>query len=219
VLVYSRNTTLVANARRLAPRVEALDPEPPSGAGPSSRWLARAVAAFGLDVSHPAPRAVPTPAEDADASRLGAGLSPGFLALHPGSGSARKNWPAHRFAELARRLSPDAPWLLVEGPADRGAVAPLETLPGAVVVRNAPPRVLGALLARSRAYVGNDSGVTHLAAAWGAPTVALFGPTDPAVWAPEGSHLAVAHADDIASIPVEAVASALPGSSLSLGLR
>jgi ADP-heptose:LPS heptosyltransferase len=46
--------------------------------------------------------------------------------------------------------------------------------------------VLGALLSRAGAYLGNDSGISHLAAAWGAPTLSLFGPTDPAVWAPLG---------------------------------
>jgi ADP-heptose:LPS heptosyltransferase len=49
--------------------------------------------------------------------------------------------------------------------------------------------VLGTLLSRAGVYVGNDSGVSHLAAAWGAPTLALFGPTDPAVWAPLGPHV------------------------------
>ena len=47
-------------------------------------------------------------------------------------------------------------------------------------------RVLGAVLSRAGVYLGNDSGVSHLAAAFGAPTVALFGPTDARVWAPVG---------------------------------
>jgi ADP-heptose:LPS heptosyltransferase len=62
---------------------------------------------------------------------------------------------------------------------------------GAVLARGLTPRVLGATLARAAAYVGNDSGVTHLAAAWGAPTVALFGPTDPAVWSPVGPRVTI----------------------------
>jgi ADP-heptose:LPS heptosyltransferase len=53
-------------------------------------------------------------------------------------------------------------------------------------------------LSLARAAVGNDSGPTHLAAVVGCPTVALFGPTDPAVWAPVGSHVRIvgARADD-----------------------
>jgi len=49
-----------------------------------------------------------------------------------------------------------------------------------------PLRTLAGVLARCSVYVGNDSGVSHLAAAVGAPTVAIFGPTDPRVWGPRG---------------------------------
>ena len=58
------------------------------------------------------------------------------------------------------------------------------------------PRVLGAVLADAGLYVGNDSGVSHLAAAWGAPVLALFGPTDPALWAPVGPRVNVLRAKD-----------------------
>ena len=83
-------------------------------------------------------------------------------------------------------LSPGVAWLLIEGPAERGTLGPLASLDSAVVLREPDLRTLGTLLARAGLYVGNDSGITHLAAAWGAPTLALFGPTDPAVWAPVG---------------------------------
>jgi ADP-heptose:LPS heptosyltransferase len=58
-----------------------------------------------------------------------------------------------------------------------------------VVAEDLTVRVLGAVLARAGVFVGNDSGVGHLAAAWGAPTVALFGPTDARTWAPEGARV------------------------------
>ena len=48
---------------------------------------------------------------------------------------------------------------------------------------------LGCWLAQARVYIGNDSGISHLAAAVGTPTIVLFGPTNPAVWAPRGSHV------------------------------
>ena len=51
---------------------------------------------------------------------------------------------------------------------------------------------LACWLARASLYIGNDSGITHLAAAVGTPTLALFGPTDPAVWAPRGPNVRVA---------------------------
>jgi ADP-heptose:LPS heptosyltransferase len=56
--------------------------------------------------------------------------------------------------------------------------------------------VLGAVLERARLYVGNDSGISHLAAAWGAPVLALFGPTDPAQWAPIGPRVRVLRGGD-----------------------
>jgi len=52
---------------------------------------------------------------------------------------------------------------------------------------------LACWLARARLYIGNDSGATHLAAAMGTPVLALFGPSNPDVWAPRGPHVRVAH--------------------------
>jgi ADP-heptose:LPS heptosyltransferase len=51
---------------------------------------------------------------------------------------------------------------------------------------------LACWISQARLYVGNDSGITHLAAATGVPVLALFGPTDPAVWAPRGANVRVA---------------------------
>jgi ADP-heptose:LPS heptosyltransferase len=69
--------------------------------------------------------------------------------------------------------------------------------------------VLAALLARAGAYVGNDSGVTHLAAASGAPTIALFGPTDPRVWAPLGPRVEVIRGATMEGIAAGEVAAAV----------
>jgi len=114
------------------------------------------------------------------------------VAVHPGSGGRRKCWPARRFAELAGRL--DAPVLLIEGPADADACREFfQTVPPSCPVlrgTDLPLPRLAAFLMESRGYIGNDSGVSHLAAALGAPTVAVFGPTDPAVWAPLGPRVA-----------------------------
>jgi ADP-heptose:LPS heptosyltransferase len=140
---------------------------------------------LGLDTDAAAPVQAPSAEEAGLARELVAGLPRRFLAVHPGSGSPTKNWPADRYADLVARVSSGCPWLLVEGPADAEAARALRGIPGAVRLRETPSRVLGAVLSLAGAYVGNDSGVSHLAAAWGAPTVALFGPTDPRLWAPE----------------------------------
>jgi heptosyltransferase-2 len=114
-------------------------------------------------------------------------------ALHPGSGGRAKCWPAERFVEVANRLG--RPLLLVEGPADEEACRVVRSgLSPAVAVTEAQDLAipeLAALLQRCERYIGNDSGVTHLAAALGLPTVAVFGPTDPAVWAPLGPRVEV----------------------------
>lgn len=131
-------------------------------------------------------------------------LSSGFVAIHPGSGGRAKRWPIGRFADLARALPCPVVWLL--GPAEaEDAEARRRGEQAGTVADNLPLPTLAGLLALCRAYVGNDSGVTHLAAAVGAPTLALFGPTDPAVWAPRGERVAILggpHAGGLESIAV-----------------
>lgn len=109
--------------------------------------------------------------------------------LHPGAGATWKRWPAERFAALADALEQQRRQvLLVEGPADMETIEAVQAHAARPypVVRETSPRRLAALLSRGALFVGNDSGVTHLAAVAGVPTVALFGPTDPANWAPLG---------------------------------
>ena len=124
--------------------------------------------------------------------------SPGeMIVLHPFSGSAKKNWPLAEFRELARRIEAPVEWCA--GPEDR--------LDGALRIANLFE--LGCRLATASVYVGNDSGITHLAAAVGAPVVALFGPTDPARWAPRGQQVRVVKADMMEQIEVEEVLDAV----------
>lgn len=209
-LVYTRNTSLARNVGRLVPMVLQHDPEPPAGGPHAGEWLASCLPAIGVGAAEVA-MPILTPSEDDQgrANAIAADLPPGFLAIHPGSGSPAKNWPAARFAELVRSRGA-ARWLLVRGPADDGVAALLETVPGARVARDLPLRVLAALLARAGAYVGNDSGVTHLAAASGAPTIALFGATDPRLWAPVGPHVeVVSGGGTMDGIAVDEVAAAI----------
>jgi len=105
-----------------------------------------------------------------------------FLAIHPFSGSSGKNWPLERFRELAEHSPLPVRWI----------AGPEEDLPGAV--RFDSLWDLAQWLAGAGLYIGNDSGITHLAAAAGVPVVALFGPTDPEVWAPRGVDVRVLRA-------------------------
>lgn len=116
------------------------------------------------------------------------------ILVHPGSGAARKNWPAARFAatvETLRRRG--AAVRLLVGEADVGAAAAVEAHVGTPMARLEHPslRRLAAVLAGSRGYLGNDSGVSHLAGLVGAHTVTTFGPTAPAVWRPIGPDVTV----------------------------
>jgi heptosyltransferase-3 len=99
------------------------------------------------------------------------------IVMHPFSGSARKNWPLARFRELAAALPWPVEW----------TAGPEEPLEGALRFED-----LGQLaqwLAGARGYIGNDSGISHLAAAVGLPVVALFRETNSAVWSPRPSHV------------------------------
>ena len=121
-----------------------------------------------------------------------------LIALHPGSGSPRKNWPAGNWQRLGDRIaSGGARLLLIGGEADDSALDPLARSLSAhtpLVARNLPLPTLAALLARSAAYFGHDTGISHIAAATGTPSTLLFGPTDPSVWAPAGEHVRILRA-------------------------
>ncbi len=118
------------------------------------------------------------------------------IVVHPFSGSARKNWPMSKFRALAERLPGPLEW----------CAAPHEQLPGARKIENLYD--LGCWLAGARAFVGNDAGIAHLAAAVGAPVVAIFGPTDPVVWAPRGPRVRIV-SGDLENIAVDDVAAAV----------
>jgi ADP-heptose:LPS heptosyltransferase len=117
------------------------------------------------------------------------------VAVHPGSGGLYKCWPVEQVAALIGELHRDeVAVVLIEGPADGALVAALarQLTPFHVPrLANASLATVLGVLAHCRAFLGNDSGLTHLAASLGMPTICLYGPTDPAVWAPAGAHVTV----------------------------
>jgi heptosyltransferase III len=130
-----------------------------------------------------------------------------FLLLLPGSGSRAKNWPAPNFVALARLVEPRIKSLCLLGPAETELTAMfhaarIATLGGLELGE------VAALAAHARLFVGNDSGVSHLAAAAGAPGVVLFGPTDPERWCPLGA-VRVVRGEAMAKLSVESVAGAI----------
>jgi heptosyltransferase-3 len=128
-------------------------------------------------------------------------LESACVALHPGSGGARKCWPVSHFATVIQALwRRQIPVLLLAGPADHERLQELQTLLSApphpsllTTLIEAPLLEVAQRLQECRGYVGNDSGVTHLAALLGLPTIAIFGPSDPAIWRPPGPAVTLLH--------------------------
>lgn len=137
------------------------------------------------------------------------------LAVHPGSGSERKNWPEARWAALLERLAerPGLELLLVGGEAEAERAARLARCwPAGRLLRaqNLPLAELAGQLTGATAFLGHDSGITHLAAALGLPGVVLWGQTPAAVWAPRSERMRlVRHPQGLAALTPDAVLAAL----------
>jgi ADP-heptose:LPS heptosyltransferase len=118
------------------------------------------------------------------------------LALHPGSGSEKKNWPETKWAGLIQQIAATTNWnlLLVGGEAEGER---LQRLAGAVpsarcsIAQGLPLAELAQRIQSSAAFVGHDSGITHLAAAVGLPCVVLWADTLEEVWRPQGERLVI----------------------------
>jgi len=196
VLVFGKDhgSILAKNLSRAGvERVITIPPFPPQESGVHvSEYLAGSLKAAGIEgQSSFSPLRLPEEAlTSARNFRAGLGLKEGerVLAIHPGSGSPGKNWNAEKFAAVADWASERCQILLISGPARDGAEEVRASVKKArpLPADNLPLLHLAAVLQASTAYLGNDSGITHLAASLGLPTVALFGPTNPALWGPKG---------------------------------
>jgi ADP-heptose:LPS heptosyltransferase len=127
--------------------------------------------------------------------RQGTKVSSGpILAIHPGSGGPSKCWELSRFVEVSRQARGHLGFqpLFILGPAEEKLASRLKaSLSDDTAILSAsggclPLPVLAGALSWCSGFLGNDSGVTHLASALGVPTVAIFGPTDPVLWGPLG---------------------------------
>jgi ADP-heptose:LPS heptosyltransferase len=118
------------------------------------------------------------------------GISGGkYAVIHPGSGSQIKNWLFERFRQTASIINKKTGLQIVWvcGPAE----ADLKFDENDVVLRDIKLQDLIHILAKSSLYIGNDSGISHLAAAIGCKSIVLFGPSNPKVWAPKGRDVAI----------------------------
>ncbi len=156
--------------------------------------------AVGITTKNLFPVMVPAPVEVQRAREIMADLNlkPGFWSLHPGAGKRQNIWPAEGFAEVVRRARAAGHQVLIlHGPADAEPLAELVGILGSAIGPDlcvAPACAVGvgaALLQQADRFVCNDTGVMHMAGALRVPTVALFGPTDPALWRPPSPELVV----------------------------
>jgi heptosyltransferase-3 len=223
---YDPDQLFETNLRRCEPgQVLVHSPRVPEKfIAPAARHFAEILRPLGLKLgTEIVGTLVPSPGDLDGARAFLSGLEPGtrLVAIHPGSGGETKTWPAENWAEVGLRLArrfPDLTLVLIEGEADgEAAKIAAEAWRGLRLVRARllPLSILGAVLRRAALYLGHDSGITHLAAAarHDLPVVALFGPTDPAVWAPPRSGIHVlrgaAGLMDHAVADVEAAAAGL----------
>ena len=173
----------------------------------------RAVAAEWVDVAErpgplpPPSWSIPSPWRREAAKALGrVGIAPGrpYLAIHPGAGVPEKCWALERFVELAETLrgrGAAVVFLLGAVELDRWHGGAVERLAGRFpTLVDEPLSTVAGVLAGAGSFVGNDSGVSHLAAAVGAPTVALFGPTSPVHFSPLGPRVRIIAAETMERI-------------------
>lgn len=161
----------------------------------------------------PAPRLWLSAAAQAEADRLlgpvAAGDGRPLLALAPAANWIGKEWPAERFIEVARRLTapkgplPGARPLVLasaaEAPRARPVAQALADLGAVDLIGVGDLATSAACIARAGLFIGNDSGLMHIAAAAGVPTLGLFGPGYPEIYGPWGKNAAVV----VSAVPAE----------------
>jgi heptosyltransferase III len=152
---------------------------------------------LGLEVSNTGAEFFATSEDLKEADEFLQGPTGPVVALHPGSGSEKKNWPVQNWLKLAESLLAEEIFtgslLVVSGEADEAqtqAFRALRANPRIRFAHNLRLPHLAAILGKT-IFLGHDSGVSHLAAAAGAECILLFGPTDPAVWAPANQKVEV----------------------------
>jgi Glycosyltransferase family 9 (heptosyltransferase) len=185
---FVRRLTALSPGAIVAPSV--------GGATPVWRHLLDTIDAAGEADEVRTPVAVPAPlVGEARALLHGAGWDgrTRLLLVHPGAGGVGKRWPAAGFAEVLGRLPTgfgEYAVILHRGPADGEAVDELAArLSRTALVLEEPELThLAGVLSQAHAYLGNDSGISHLAAAVGTPSVVLF-TIDRVIWRPWARHV------------------------------
>jgi heptosyltransferase-3 len=159
--------------------------------------LARPLERLGLKLQDAAALIFPSSEDLAAAQDLLARLRRPLMAIHPGSGGEKKNWPLEGWLEVQKKILDDeriGHLLVIGGESDAQQLAQMRLTMRAErqsFLENLSLPLLGAILSQCAFFVGHDSGISHLAAATGPSCLLLFGPTDPQVWAPANRGVSV----------------------------
>src|SRR3984957_3386809 len=144
------------------------------------------------------------PQQEIPRAKLFADLPPArppYAVIHPFAARPDKTWPADRFIEVARSLHLDP--IFLAGPTDD--LTPFKNFQ----TSREPLQVTMSLISGASLFIGNDSGPAHIAAAFGIPVVALFGPSDPITWSPWRTESQILTAPAITSISTDQVLAAI----------
>lgn len=209
----------------------------------AARQLARPIEALGIKVVDLAARIFPSAEDRQFAREFLRHLPRPLVAIHPSSGSKKKNWPIENWVKLVKcadlsastpaliprsepskgatgRRTPKHPLVVISGEADQAQAAELQReLEGIRFAKNlALPQLAGLL--ENLVFIGHDSGISHLAAGAGAHCILLFGPTDPAIWAPLNLNVRAVRAPDgdLQKLDVDVVLEALDQELMRIGI-
>lgn len=194
-------------------------PIPPERAHMSERCLS-IMEPLGVSMEEAKERMYVSPEWEDEAARVmrswGVKKQDELFGIHAGGARAHTRWPQERYALLGDRLSalPNGRVIVVIGKGEMWAAEVASRMNAKpIICKVTDIRLLAALFKKLRVYVGNDTGLLHVAAAVGTKAVGVYGETDPDVWGPKGSHVvAVRSRDlDINSVEVEAVYKAVLG--------
>jgi heptosyltransferase-2 len=183
----------------------------------AARQLARPLEQLGLFLEDAAAMLYPNKEDRMFAKKFLERSARPLLALHPGSGGERKNWALENWRELGDWLvgsRQPSTLLVVLGEADESRAQQLKeswAKRPVCFAQNLPLPQVAALLEQCAVFIGHDSGISHLAAAVGTPSLLLFGPTDPEIWAPANERVKTIRApkNDLQQLSVATVRDAI----------
>jgi lipopolysaccharide heptosyltransferase III len=229
--LFDPDEIFASNLRRCNGQRLIIGPSKLSDREHAARQLANPLAGLGLHLTDASAFLFPNDEDRNAATDFLRGLDSPVIAIHPGSGSKKKNWPIENWIELAnillgekasrsggfpaaelpgRRFGKRRCLVVVSGEADEREATHLVTKwrnnTDVRFAMNLPLPHLAAVLEHT-IFVGHDSGISHLAAAAGAECILLFGPTDPVIWAPLNENVRVLRAPhgELAKLPLDMV--------------